>query len=129
MAAPEANNDQGAPEEIPEKNYYKIGEVSVITGLEPYVLRYWETEFKQIKPVRAQSKQRLYRREDLDTILRIKKLLYEEKFTIAGAKRRLLQDDDDTEAAEAGTGPTGDIPRDLLEEIKSELMAIKDMLA
>ena len=74
---------------IPEKLYYKIGEVSQITGVEPYVLRYWESEFKIVTPMRTNSKQRLYRKRDLELILEIKKLLYEEKFTIAGAKKKL----------------------------------------
>ncbi|MDO8955706.1 MAG: MerR family transcriptional regulator [Deltaproteobacteria bacterium] len=74
---------------IPEKLYYKIGEVSQITGVESYVLRYWESEFKIVTPGRTHSKQRLYRRKDLELILEIKKLLYEEKFTIAGAKKKL----------------------------------------
>jgi DNA-binding transcriptional MerR regulator len=76
---------------IPEKLYYKIGEVSQITGIEPYVLRYWESEFKIINPVRTNSKQRLYRKRDLELILEVKKLLYREKFTIAGAKKRLQE--------------------------------------
>jgi len=74
---------------IPEKLYYKIGEVSRITGVEPYVLRYWESEFKIVTPMRTNSKQRLYRKRDLELILEIKKLLYEEKFTIAGAKKKM----------------------------------------
>ncbi|MGQ9696023.1 MAG: MerR family transcriptional regulator [Thermodesulfobacteriota bacterium] len=77
------------PQLILEKLYYKIGEVSQITGVEPYVLRYWESEFKIISPGRTNSKQRLYRRKDLELILEIKRLLYEEKFTIAGAKKKL----------------------------------------
>ena len=76
---------------LPEKLYYKIGEVSQITGVEPYVLRYWESEFKIISPVRTNSKQRLYRKRDLELILEVKKLLYKEKFTIAGAKKRLQE--------------------------------------
>jgi len=74
---------------IPEKLYFKIGEVSQITGIEPYILRYWESEFKIITPGRTNSKQRLYRKRDLELILEIKKLLYEEKYTIAGAKKKL----------------------------------------
>jgi DNA-binding transcriptional MerR regulator len=77
------------PSSIPEKLYYKIGEVSEITGIEPYVLRYWESEFRIVSPSRTHSKQRLYRKKDLELILEIKKLLYEEKFTIAGAKKKL----------------------------------------
>ncbi len=74
---------------IPDKLYYKIGEVSQITKVEPYVLRYWESEFNIVTPARTNSKQRLYRRKDLDLILAIKKLLYDEKYTIAGAKKKL----------------------------------------
>jgi len=74
---------------IPDKLYFRISEVSKLTGLEPYVLRYWESEFKLIKPVRTKSKHRLYRRKDLNIILEIKRLLYEEQYTIAGAKKRL----------------------------------------
>jgi len=72
-----------------ERLYYRIGEVSRITGLKPHVLRYWESEFKVIKPHKGGSLQRLYRRKDLDLILRIKKLLYEDGFTIAGAKKKI----------------------------------------
>src|SRR4030043_1569381 len=72
-----------------ERLYYRIGEVSRITGLKPYVLRYWESEFKVIRPHKEGSLQRLYRRKDLDLILKIKKLLYEEGFTIAGAKKKI----------------------------------------
>jgi DNA-binding transcriptional MerR regulator len=72
-----------------ERLYYRIGEVSRITGLKPHVLRYWESEFKVIKPHKGGSLQRLYRRKDLDLILKIKKLLYEEGFTIAGAKKKI----------------------------------------
>jgi DNA-binding transcriptional MerR regulator len=72
-----------------EKLYYRIGEVSRITGLKPHVLRYWESEFRVIKPHKGGSLQRLYRRKDLDLILKIKKLLYEEGFTIAGAKKKI----------------------------------------
>jgi len=81
--------DKKEPSSIPEKLYYKIGEVSEITGIEPYVLRYWESEFKIVSPSRTHSKQRLYRKKDLELILEIKKLLYEERFTIAGAKKKL----------------------------------------
>jgi DNA-binding transcriptional MerR regulator len=81
--------DKNESSSIPEKLYFKIGEVSEITGIEPYVLRYWESEFKIVNPSRTNSKQRLYRKKDVELILEIKKLLYEEKFTIAGAKKKL----------------------------------------
>jgi DNA-binding transcriptional MerR regulator len=77
---------------IPEKQYFKIGEISDILQLEPYVLRYWESEFKILKPSRTRSKHRLYHRKDLEILVEIKHLLYDEKLTIAGAKRRLQMD-------------------------------------
>jgi DNA-binding transcriptional MerR regulator len=127
---PDSPDNQHQPTliEIPDKNFYKIGEVALITGLEPYVLRYWETEFKEIKPVRARSKQRLYRRQDVDTILRIKQLLHEEKFTIAGAKRKLLEE----KRGLAPTPPTPDEtppPPGVLAEIRDELIKIRDLLS
>ncbi len=73
----------------PSKLFYRIGEVSSLTGLEPYVLRYWETEFPQIKPDKGSSGHRLYKKKDLDTILQIKNLLYTEGFTISGARKKL----------------------------------------
>jgi len=78
--------------QIPDnKRYFRIGEASRIIGVEPYVLRYWEKEFPQIRPKRADSNQRTYERKDLELILEIKRLLYEERMTIEGAKRRLKQ--------------------------------------
>jgi len=74
---------------IPEKQYFKIGEISDILDLEPYILRYWESEFKILKPTRTRAKQRLYHRKDLDLLIEIKNLLYNDKLTIAGAKKRL----------------------------------------
>ena len=74
-----------------DKRYFRIGEVSRIIGVEPYVLRYWETEFPQIKPRRADTNQRTYQRKDLEIIIEIKRLLYEEKLTIEGARKRLRQ--------------------------------------
>lgn len=76
---------------IPEKQYFKIGEVSEILNVEPYVLRYWESEFKILKPTRTRARQRLYHKKDLELLMEIKHLLYDEKFTIAGAKKRLQE--------------------------------------
>lgn len=73
----------------PNKLFYRIGEISRLTGLEPYVLRYWETEFPQLRPDKGRSGQRLYKKRDLDSILQIKQLLYKEGYTISGAKKRL----------------------------------------
>ena len=75
--------------ELSNKLYFRIGEVAKIVGVKPYVLRYWETEFPILKPGKTPSRHRLYRRRDVETLLDIKRLLYEEGFTIAGAKKRL----------------------------------------
>ncbi len=74
---------------IPNKLFFKIGEVCEITDTQPYVLRYWESEFPALAPAKNSSGQRIYRRRDIETVLRIKQLLYEEGFTIAGAKKKL----------------------------------------
>lgn len=74
---------------FPDKLFYKIGEVSRIIGVESYVLRYWETEFSFLSPRKSKSGQRIYTKNDIDIILQIKKLLYEEKYTIDGVRRKL----------------------------------------
>ena len=74
---------------IPAKNLFRIGEASRLTSTKPFVLRYWETEFPMLQPVKSPKGHRLYRREDLDTVFTIKRLLYDEGFTIAGARRHL----------------------------------------
>jgi DNA-binding transcriptional MerR regulator len=74
------------------KNFYRIGEVSRLTDTKPFVLRYWETEFPSLQPVKSPKGQRLYRREDVETVLRIKRLLYDEGFTIAGARRLMREE-------------------------------------
>ena len=77
--------------EIPDKPYFKIGEVAELAGVEPYVLRYWETEFRTIRPEKTRSNQRMYRRRDVEAVLSIKHLLYDEGYRIEGAKRRLRE--------------------------------------
>ena len=74
-----------------KKLYYSIGEVSKTTGLKQYVLRYWETEFKQLNPTKNKAGNRTYRQKDIDLIMNIKSLLYDEKFTIEGARKMLSQ--------------------------------------
>src|ERR1700689_5655587 len=74
---------------IPEKLYFRIGEVAELCRFPAYVLRFWETEFPQLKPVKGSTGQRMYRHKDVENVLRIKKLLYEEGFTIAGARQHL----------------------------------------
>ena len=77
---------------IPEKLFFRIGEVCDLIKVQPHVLRYWETEFPMLAPQKNRAGQRVYRRKDVEMVLRIRDLLYEEKFTIAGAKKRLLDD-------------------------------------
>src|ERR1700730_8923758 len=77
--------------EIPEKSLFRIGEVSRLTETKAFVLRFWETEFPMLQPVKSPSGHRLYRREDIETVFEIKRLLYDEGFTIAGARRQLAE--------------------------------------
>jgi DNA-binding transcriptional MerR regulator len=79
------------PNPLPDKIYFKIGEVAEIVGVEQYVLRYWESEFPILRPTKSRSQQRLYRKRDVEILLRIKKLLYEDLYTIAGAKKILAR--------------------------------------
>ncbi|HTR64216.1 MAG TPA: MerR family transcriptional regulator [Terriglobales bacterium] len=74
---------------IPERLYFRIGEVATLCRLPAYVLRFWETEFPQLRPIKSSTGQRMYRRKDVESVLRIKQLLYEEGFTIAGARQQL----------------------------------------
>src|SRR6266487_2056054 len=76
---------------IPEKIYFRIGEVSELAKLPTYVLRFWETEFPQLKPTKSSTGQRMYRRRDVEFVMQIRKLLYEDGFTIAGARERLRE--------------------------------------
>jgi DNA-binding transcriptional MerR regulator len=127
---PELELAEQAPREKPpakgEKLYYRIGEVAKITGIKPYVLRYWESEFRWMAPQKSRSKQRLYRRKDIDTIQLIKKLLYEQRYTIAGA-RKLLREMGVGKAAEAVELKTLD-HRAEYRRIKDELVAIRASL-
>ena len=99
----------------PSKLFYRIGEVSRLTGLEPYVLRYWETEFPQLKPDKGRSGQRLYKKKDVDNIFHIKQLLYKDGYTIAGARKKL-------------NGKAGQEVEAVIESAKKELREILDIL-
>ena len=114
-----------------ERLYYRIGEVSRITGLKPHVLRYWESEFRVIKPHKEGSFQRLYRRKDLDLILKIKKLLYEDGFTIAGAKKK-IRDLERTENSQTQWRLVEKKPEgkdhELLVTVREELKGIREIL-
>jgi DNA-binding transcriptional MerR regulator len=109
------------------KRYYRIGEVSKITGVKAYVLRYWESEFRWMAPQKSRSKQRLYRRRDIDIILLIKKLLYEQRFTIEGARRK-LRELGVGRALEEGSLLVETNDRDRFRKLRHELVAIRAML-
>src|ERR1700676_3132872 len=120
---------QSGPPEIPDKLYFKIGEVSDLLGVEPYVLRYWQTEFATLSPKKSGTGHRLYRRKDVELLLRIKHLLYEKRFTIEGARQTLH--------AESRAPKPRTIPRrqqqelfaeDPLPEIRRELSDILEFL-
>jgi DNA-binding transcriptional MerR regulator len=111
---------------IPNKLFFKIGEVCEITDTQPYVLRYWESEFPMLAPAKNSSGQRIYRRRDIETVLRIKQLLYEEGFTIAGAKKRI-----EAEAGGKGTTPSPTSPEaapPVDEHLRSTLIEVRDGL-
>lgn len=105
---------------IPDKLYFKIGEVSKITELPTHVLRFWEAEFGQIKPKRSPSGQRLYRRQDVELILKIKNLLYVKKYTIQGANKHLRMDN---------APPSPQPSADLLVDIRRELERLRDLVS
>ena len=113
-----------------KKLYYSIGEVSKITDLKQYVLRYWETEFKQLNPNKNKAGNRTYRQKDIDTILEIKNLLYKEKFTIEGARKILSQPSKEFKVAtktEKKVITTG-VNTKILEKIRNDLKSILDDL-
>jgi DNA-binding transcriptional MerR regulator len=82
---------EAAASALPDKPYFKIGEAARLAGVKPFVLRYWETEFRSLRPEKTKSGQRLYRRRDVELVLRIRKLLHDERFTIEGARQRLRE--------------------------------------
>ena len=107
---------------IPDKSYFRIGEVGKILGVEPYVIRFWESEFKTVKPIRTGSDQRLYRKKDVEELLTIKNLLYEDMFTIAGAKKRL------SNMKKERSGMDDDYYR-ILGDVKKKLREIKKSIS
>ena len=112
-----------------EEKLYKIGEVCKVADLQPYVLRYWETEFAQLSPNKSGGGQRLYTKRELDIILRIKDLLYKEGFTIAGAKKKLETDAEPPPVVEAAPMPDAPrVPSEGLAQVKRELRELLDFL-
>jgi DNA-binding transcriptional MerR regulator len=112
---------------IPDKLYFRIGEVARLCRLPAYVLRFWETEFPMLKPVKSSTGQRMYRQRDVENVLRIKQLLYEEGFTIAGARQHLRQE---TKPAKQQAGlpfPRKDSPQSL-KKVRQGLQEILGIL-
>jgi len=137
----EHTNGSTAGQEIPDKLYFRIGEVARLAGIKPYVLRFWETEFPSLGPKKSGTGHRLYRRKEVEMVLEIKRLLYEKRFTIEGA-RKFLETRGKTEPARqtkaakpakkvqaelfaAGPSPLMD---SFLHDIRKELRAIAEML-
>ena len=118
--------------EIPKKLFYKIGEVCSLTDTQPYVLRFWESEFPQLAPKKTRTGQRVYRPRDIEMVLEIKKLLYEEGFTIAGARKKLGMDgsSDEPAAQEAQDeqGPDALALLEVQEEVRSSLAEILSIM-
>lgn len=125
---------QQVPErkDIPDKVYFRIGEVSDLVGVEPHVLRYWESEFSVIKPRRAKSNQRLYRRQDVENLLLVKTLLHQQGYTISGA-RKLLKSPGTVEGVADQEENEGAVKEcssaKQLASIKKELRKIQQILA
>jgi DNA-binding transcriptional MerR regulator len=118
-----------------EQGLYRIGEVSRLTDLKPFVLRYWETEFPMLEPVKSASGHRLYRQQDVDMVLRIKRLLYDEGFTIAGARRHLREQNgagepESSAHAASGTseGAAQLLSRKMLLDLRDSLRAFLTLL-
>ena len=118
-----------------ETRYYRIGEVSRLTELKPFVLRYWETEFPMLEPVKSPSGHRLYRQEDVDLVLKIKRLLYDKGFTIAGARRHLRELSSGGDAGEtgahgsgAGEAPSAQLSRKMLLDLRDGLRSFLTLL-
>lgn len=108
--------------QLPDKLYFRIGETAEIVGVEPHVLRYWETEFRSIRPEKSRKGQRIYSRRDVETLLKVKELLYAHGYTIAGAKRKLRGD---------GVEPLDDADPTLREAraLRTGLEALRDDIA
>jgi DNA-binding transcriptional MerR regulator len=135
-----------SPEEIPDKLYFRIGEVARLAGIKPYVLRFWETEFPALDPKKSGTGHRLYRRKEVQLVLEIKRLLYEKRYTIEGARKFLegrpkngdpvppqagvSKRSPGKSASESKHNQTGffDVPSPVLETVRKELREIAELL-
>jgi DNA-binding transcriptional MerR regulator len=122
---------------VPQKSLFRIGEVSRLTGTKAFVLRYWETEFPMLQPVKSPSGHRLYRRQDIETVFEIKRLLYDEGFTIAGARKHLadlaagggaILVADPAASEPVAPAAATHVQRKLLLDLREELLAILTLL-
>jgi DNA-binding transcriptional MerR regulator len=112
---------EGLPAGLPAKLYFRIGEVAELVGVEPHVLRYWEREFRAIRPTKSAKGQRVYSRRDVENLMRVRELLYREGFTIAGAKKKLQR---------AGVEPTptmraGELDPRQSTKLREQLLAMR----
>jgi len=126
-------NNGTATQAATEKKLYRIGEVSRLADLKPFVLRYWETEFPMLEPIKGSSGHRLYRQEDVDMVFRIKRLLYDEGFTIAGARRHLREhgaaDEPESHSASRAQEGAGQLlSRKMLLDLRDTLRAFLTLL-
>ena len=121
--APRRNPVPSDPSGIPDKPYFKIGEAARLCAVKPFVLRYWETEFRSLRLQKTRSQQRLYRRKDIELLLKIRHLLYEERFTIEGARSRLREMGHDE-----GARPTLPPPEIDIEVLKKLKQGVVDLI-
>jgi len=119
---------QHGPSEIPDKLYFRIGEVAELLGVEPYVLRYWESEFPLLSPKKSGAGHRLYRRKDVELLLRIKQLLYEKRFTIQGARQWLQNERRPRKSRSASRSQRELFLDDPVPRIRRELAEILEIL-
>src|SRR5215467_5054083 len=112
---------------IPDKLYFRIGEVATLCRLPAYVLRFWESEFPQLKPVKSSTGQRMYRKRDVESVLRIKQLLYEQGFTISGARQQLRSETKSDKSQTAIPFPSQAVPE--IQNIRQGLREILDLLS
>jgi len=129
MAARKKSNGKHAADEIliPDKLYFRIGEVATLCRLPAYVLRFWESEFPQLKPVKSSTGQRMYRKRDVESVLRIKQLLYEQGFTISGARQQLRSENKSDKGQTAIPFPSQSAAE--IQHIRQGLREILDMLS
>ena len=113
---------------IPDKLYFKIGEVADIVGVKPHVLRYWESEFSRFRPAKSTKNQRLYRRQDIELVLKVKDLLYNQGFTIAGAKKKLREEPSSAVVDQAESLCQNKREKALLREIQNDLLKLRTAL-